>query len=153
MRLTQHSDYAMRLLMYVGSHPDRLCTISEVARAYDISEPHLMKVTHRLSQHGWLETVRGKNGGMRLALPPQDIRLGAVVRDTESDLALVECLGPNNTCSLAGGCGLTGIVHGALQAFLQHLDEYTLADILRKPPADGSAPVQFVNWTAKAASR
>src|SRR5690606_39020778 len=69
MRLTQHSDYAMRLLMYVGGHPDRLCTISEVARAYGISEPHLMKVTHRLSQHGWLETVRGKNGGMRLAMP------------------------------------------------------------------------------------
>ncbi|HUH87358.1 MAG TPA: Rrf2 family transcriptional regulator [Pusillimonas sp.] len=132
MRLTQHSDYAMRLLMYVGSHPDRLCTISEVARAYDISEPHLMKVTHRLGQSGWLTTVRGKNGGMRLAKAPQDIVLGAVLRDTETDLALVECLGENNRCSLAGGCGLTGIVQGALQAFLQHFDQYTLADILPK---------------------
>ncbi|MDX3893888.1 Rrf2 family transcriptional regulator [Pusillimonas sp.] len=146
MRLTQHSDYAMRLLMYVGSHPDRLCTISEVARAYGISEPHLMKVTHRLSQHGWLETVRGKNGGMRLAMPPQDIRLGAVVRDTEADLALVECLGPNNSCTLVGGCGLTGVVHGALQAFLQHLDQYTLADILRKAPTEDASPAQVVNW-------
>lgn len=145
MRLTQHSDYAMRLLMYVGRHPDRLCTISEVARAYGISEPHLMKVTHRLSQNGWLETVRGKNGGMRLAKAPRDIVLGAVVRDTETDLALVECLGANNTCSLSEGCGLTGIVHGALQAFLQHLDQYTLADILRAP-ADGGPAVQVVSW-------
>lgn len=146
MRLTQHSDYAMRLLMYVGSHPDRLCTISEVARAYNISEPHLMKVTHRLSQHGWLETIRGKNGGMRLGKPPEEICLGAVVRDTEADLALVECLGPHNSCSLAGRCGLTGIVHGALQAFLGYLDQYTLADILRKSPAEGEPMVQVVNW-------
>lgn len=134
MRLTQHSDYAMRLLMYVGQHPDRLCTISEVARAYDISEPHLMKVTHRLGQNGWIDTIRGKNGGMRLAKPPKDIRLGAVLRDTETDLALVECLGPNNRCSLSTGCGLTGIVHGALQAFLEYFDQYTLADILPSAP-------------------
>jgi len=146
MRLTQHSDYAMRLLMYVGGHPDRLCTISEVARAYGISEPHLMKVTHRLSQHGWLETVRGKNGGMRLAMPPRDIRLGAVVRDTEADLALVECLGANNSCTLVDGCGLTGVIHGALQAFLQHLDQYTLADILRKTPTEDAPSAQVVNW-------
>jgi len=145
MRLTQHSDYAMRLLMYVGSHPDRLCTISEVAGAYQISEPHLMKVTHRLSQSGWLETVRGKNGGMRLAKPPQDIVLGAVLRDTENDLALVECMGENNQCSLSGACNLTGIVNGALQAFLQHLDQHTLADILPQEPAKNNL-AQVVNW-------
>src|SRR5690606_4180316 len=84
MRLTTMTDYAIRLLMYVGRHPDRLCTIAEIARAYDISEPHLMKITHRLAQRGWLETIRGKNGGMRLAMAPQDINLGAVVRDTEN---------------------------------------------------------------------
>lgn len=147
MRLTQHSDYAMRLLMYVGRHPERLCTIAEVARAYGISEPHLMKVTHRLSQHGWLETIRGKNGGMRLAKPPTEIVLGAVVRDTETDLAVVECLGDNNRCSLAGGCGLTGIVQGALQAFLNHLDQFTLADILHTTPTEGEPDVKVVNWT------
>lgn len=146
MRLTQHTDYAMRLLMYVGSHPDRLCTISEVARAYGISEPHLMKVTHRLSQHGWLQTVRGKNGGMRLAKAPEDIVLGSVLRDTESDLALVECMGEKNSCTLSGACNLTGIVHGALQAFLQHLDQYTLADILPQAPADDRPIAQVVNW-------
>jgi len=146
MRLTQHSDYAMRLLMYVANHPDRLCTISEVAGVYGISEPHLMKVTHRLSQSGWLQTVRGKNGGMRLAKTPQNIVLGAVLRDTETDLALVECLGENNRCSLSGGCGLTGIVQGALQAFLQHLDQFTLADIMQQGSGDGQPFEQAVNW-------
>lgn len=130
MRLTVLTDYAMRLLMHVGQHPDRLCTIAEIAQTYDISAPHLMKITHKLAQHGWIVTVRGKNGGMRLARPPSEIVLGDVIRDTENDLSLVECMGPNNTCSLSGQCGLTGILHGALQQFLQHLDRYTLADIL-----------------------
>lgn len=149
MRLTQHSDYAMRLLMYVGRHSDRLCTISEVARAYGISEPHLMKVTHRLSQTGWLETVRGKNGGMRLAKPAKEIVLGAVLRDTESDLALVECLGNTNGCSISEGCGLTGIMQGALQAFLGHLDGYTLADLLPMAPPVEAPGAQPVRWAAK----
>lgn len=134
MRLTTLTDYAMRMLMYVGERPDRLCTIAEIAQAYGISEPHLMKVTHRLSQAGWLETVRGKHGGMRLAHPPETIRLGAVMRDTENDLALIECFQPqNNQCALTGRCRLSGIIGDALQGFLQHMDQYTLADIL--PPA------------------
>lgn len=130
MRLTTLTDYSMRLLMYLGRHPERLCTISEIARAYDISEPHLMKITHRLAQQGWIETVRGKNGGMRLAYEPAEINLGEVLRDTENDLDLVECLGSGNTCSLSGRCRLTAIIDGALQQFLQHLHRYTLADIL-----------------------
>lgn len=133
MRLTVLTDYAMRLLMHVGQHPERLCTISEIAQIYDISAPHLMKITHKLAQHGWIITVRGKNGGMRLARPPSEIRLGDVIRDTENDLSLVECMGPNNTCGLSGQCGLTGILNGALQKFLQHLDGYTLADIIPAP--------------------
>jgi Rrf2 family nitric oxide-sensitive transcriptional repressor len=124
------TDYAMRLLMYVGQHPDQLCTIAEVAQAHGISQAHLMKITHRLAQRGWITTVRGKNGGMRLALAPQDIGLGAVVRDTENDLALVACMAKGSQCTLTGQCGLTGIVQGALEQFLQHLDAYTLADIL-----------------------
>ncbi|NYT58965.1 Rrf2 family transcriptional regulator [Alcaligenaceae bacterium] len=133
MRLTTMTDYAMRLLMYVGRHPDRLCTIAEVAQAYGISEPHLMKITHRLAQRGWLETIRGKNGGMRLAHPPEEINLGAVVRDTENDLALVECFLDDNSCTLSGQCMLTGIIEGALQKFMQHIDQYTLADIIPQP--------------------
>jgi len=130
MKLTQHSDYAMRLLMYVGSRPGRLCTIAEIARTHGISEPHLMKVTHRLAQRGWLQTVRGKHGGMRLAMPPEQIGLGAVLRDTESDLALVECLGPQDACTLSGHCRLAGVIAGALGQFMAHLDGHTLADIL-----------------------
>ncbi|NYT64167.1 Rrf2 family transcriptional regulator [Alcaligenaceae bacterium] len=144
MRLTTMTDYAMRLLMYVGRHPDRLCTISEVAQAYQISEPHLMKITHRLAQHGWVETVRGKNGGMRLGRRPEDISIGAVVRDTENDLALVECFVSENNCTLSGHCGLTGIIEGALQKFLQHLDSYTLADILPELHPCGLGPEEHV---------
>ena len=130
MRLTAMTDYSMRLLMYLGDHPERLCTIAEVARAHGISEPHLMKITHRLAQAGWVETTRGKNGGMRLAREPEEISLGAVVRDMENDLAVVACLGGQTDCILLGRCGLTHIMQGALDQFLAHLDRYTLADIL-----------------------
>ena len=135
MRLTSMTDYSMRLLMYLTGQPDRLCTIAEIARAHGISEPHLMKITHRLAQTGWVETIRGKNGGMRLARRPDEIPIGAVVRDMENDLAVVECLGGATGCILAGQCGLTGIMQGALHKFLEHLDGYTLADIL---PAAGA---------------
>src|SRR3546814_20880822 len=97
----------MRRFVYVGRYTDLLCTIAEIAQAYGISEPHLMKITHRLSQRGWRETIRGKNGGMRLAHPPDEINLGAVVRDTENDLALVECFVADNACTLSGQCNLT----------------------------------------------
>ncbi|TAL79073.1 MAG: Rrf2 family transcriptional regulator [Burkholderiaceae bacterium] len=130
MRLTVLTDYALRLLMHVAQHPDRLCTIAEVAQTYGISQPHLMKITHLLGQRGWLETVRGKNGGMRLAMPPEQINLGAVLRDTENDFVLVECFVENNSCSLSGQCGLTAIFSGALQSFLSYVDNYTLADVL-----------------------
>jgi Rrf2 family nitric oxide-sensitive transcriptional repressor len=133
MRLTTMTDYALRLLMYVGQHPDRLCTISEVAGAYGVSEAHLMKITHQLGRAGWLETVRGKGGGMRLAAAPADINLGAVVRSVEPDFALVDCLTTDNACRLTGHCRLTGIVSEALQSFLAHLDRHTLADLLPVP--------------------
>lgn len=140
MRLTAMTDYSMRLLMYLGSHPERLCTIAEVARAHGISEPHLMKITHRLAQAGWVETTRGKNGGMRLAREPAEISVGAVVRDMENDLAVVACLGSGATdCVLVGQCGLTGIMQGALDQFLAHLDRYTLADILPARDAQTSS--------------
>ena len=130
------TDYSMRLLMYLGNHPDRLCTIAEIAKAHGISEPHLMKITHRLAQAGWVETIRGKNGGMRLARAPGEMPLGAIVRDMENDLAVVACLGGRQTdCILVGQCALTGIMQGALDKFLAHLDGYTLADIM---PAKGA---------------
>ncbi len=155
MRLTAMTDYALRLLMHVAQHPQRLCTIAEVARAYAISEAHLMKVTHRLALGGWLETVRGKGGGMRLARAPQDIHLGAVVRSMEPDFALVECLvtpaeGAAGTCAgqgaapsgcrLDGCCALSGVIAGALQSFMHHLDGHTLADVLPGAPRPLALP-------------
>lgn len=136
MRLTIMSDYAMRLLMYVGQRPQRLCTIAEVARAYDISEAHLTKITHQLALAGWLETVRGKGGGMRLAASPQQIGLGAVVRSMEPDFTLVECLASDPGCQLVSSCHLTGIINGALNSFMQYLDRYTLADLLAPSTED-----------------
>lgn len=138
MRLTNMSDYAVRLLIYLSEHRDRLCTIAEVAAAYNISEPHLMKITHKLARHGWIRTVRGKNGGMALAHEPRDIALGDLIHDMENDFALVECIGPNNSCVLFGRCGLTGIVRGALQAFMDHLNQHTLADVIVDGPPAGT---------------
>lgn len=131
MRLTALTDYALRVLIYAGAHSERLCTISEIAKAFDISQAHLMKVSQQLSQQGWITTIRGKNGGLHLSKAPERINLGAVVRSMEPDFALVECLGPNNACKLTGGCALTCILNGALKAFWQHLDCYTLADAIR----------------------
>lgn len=138
MRLTTMTDYALRLLMHVGQHPDRLCTIAEVARAHGISEAHLMKVTHQLALQGWIETLRGKGGGMRLAHPPDEINLGAVVRSIEPDFALVECFATGSQCTLTHHCRLAGVLSGSLQAFLGHLDGHTLADLL--PRASASTP-------------
>ena len=131
----------MRLLMYVAQHPARLCTISEVARAYEISEAHLTKITHQLALAGWLETVRGKGGGMRLAAAPANINLGAVVCSIESDFFLVDCLASDTGCLLTGNCELTSIISGALQSFMQYLDRYTLADLLA-PGTEGSVRVR-----------
>jgi Rrf2 family nitric oxide-sensitive transcriptional repressor len=133
MRLTVMTDYALRLLMYLGGHTDRLCTIAEIADAHGISEAHLMKVTHRLATLGLIETLRGKGGGMRLPRPASEINLGAVVRAIEPDFQLVECFGNAGACVLTRRCGVTGVLDGALREFMAHLDRHTLADVL--PPS------------------
>lgn len=130
MRLTTMTDYALRLLMYVAQQPERLCTIAEIAQAYGISEAHLMKVTHQLGLQGWIETVRGKGGGMRLAHKPEAMNLGAIVRSIEPDFAIAECFGSANQCTLTGQCRLAYVFNGALQAFMAHLDSFTLAEVL-----------------------
>src|ERR1043165_3200087 len=100
MRLTVLSDYSLRVLMYVASMPQRLVTIQEIAQAYGISENHLMKVVHGLAQHGFVTTVRGRGGGIRLARPASKITVGAVIRAVEDDFALVECFRTDNTCRI-----------------------------------------------------
>ncbi len=145
MRLTNLTDYALRQLMYLGQNEDRLCTIAEIAQYHQISQAHLMKVTHLLAKGGWIQTQRGKNGGMRLARAPEDINLGELVRYTETDLAVVECLGSGTHCILSGRCNLSNILKQALVQFLSYLDNYTLRDII----VPGSSPEQTIAWPAK----
>ncbi|MCE2564498.1 Rrf2 family transcriptional regulator [Komagataeibacter sp. FNDCF1] len=137
MRLTLHTDYALRTLVYLGVHADRLASIREVALVYGISENHLVKIIHKLGQGGFVETIRGRNGGLRLGRPATSILIGDVVRHTEEDLALVACMHPagrcdsaRKTCILADACHLRGVLGKALGSFVAVLDRYTLADVI-----------------------
>jgi Rrf2 family nitric oxide-sensitive transcriptional repressor len=134
MRLTVYSDYSLRVLMYIALHPDRRPTIAEIATSYDISKSHVMKVAYELGVGGYIATTRGKNGGLRLARSPADIGLGALIRRTEPDLALVPCLdAPNSLCVITPACKLRRVMHEARAAFLEVLDGYTLADLVDDP--------------------
>lgn len=126
MKLTRYTDYAMRVLMHLGTRDDGLASIAEIARAYDISQNHLMKVVQDLGRAGFVETVRGRNGGIRLGRKPEDINLGELVRHTEAGFDLVDCA----HCVIAPACGLTGVLAEATQAFLAVLDKYTLLHLL-----------------------
>lgn len=132
MQLTQFTDYSLRVLIYLGLRPDRLSTIEEIAAAYGISESHLTKVAHKLGRLGMIETLRGRNGGMRLKHDPATINIGATIRSMEANLVVVECFDrEENTCPIAPACRLAGILGEALDAFFTVLDRYTLADILK----------------------
>ena len=136
MKLTFYSDYSLRLLMYVSVKRDGLVTIQEVADAYGISKNHLMKVAFELGRKGFLETVRGRGGGLRLARPPEKIGVGEVVRAMEEDFTMVECFDPKaNQCVITGPCRLRGALSRALKAYFAVLDEYTLADLAGQNPA------------------
>ena len=131
MRLTVYTDYSLRVLMYVALHPERRPTIGEIAASYGISKNHVMKVVYQLGLAGYVETVRGQSGGMRLAKPPQDIILGEVVRRTEPDLALVPCFAAAEAaCVITPACKLRHVLHEARAAFLAVLDDYSLADLV-----------------------
>ena len=134
MRLTLHTDLALRLLMLLALEPNELHTIEEVARRYHVSRNHLMKVAQTLVQKGFVESLRGRGGGLKLAVPADRINLGAVVRTTEDSLALVECFDTErNTCVVASACGLRGPLQDALAAFFEVLDRYSLADLVANP--------------------
>jgi len=131
MRLALSTDYALRLLMLVGLEPERLVTIEEVAERFGISKNHLMKVAHELGQAKYLETVRGRHGGLRLGKAPGQIVVGDVVRTMEPDFSVVECESPGGCCKIAPCCTLRSAMREAVQAFLERLDHYTLEDLLR----------------------
>jgi Rrf2 family nitric oxide-sensitive transcriptional repressor len=135
MRLTYLTDFSLRVLMYAGSMPRRLVTIQEIAEAYGISENHLMKVVHGLAQQGFIETVRGRGGGIRLSRPPTEITVGSVIRAVEDDFALVECFRTHNTCRITPVCRLRGALQEALGAYFEVLDNWTLAELVAKPKA------------------
>lgn len=143
MRLSAFSDYSLRVLMHVGAHADRVTTIGEIARLHGISENHLTKVVHQLGRAGYITTLRGKGGGMRLAREPGQISLGEVLRQTETDFLLVECFVHGSGCHIEPECRLKPILGEALGAMFRVLDSYTLADIL-SPAGDGVAVVEMV---------
>lgn len=128
MRLTLHTDYALRVLIYLATHDDRRCSISEIAEAYDISRNHLMKVVQELGRGGFIHTVRGRGGGFTLARPASEIIVGDVVRFTEPDLDLLDC----GRCVINAGCGLVDPFKQAMLAFLAVLDRYSIADTARE---------------------
>lgn len=134
MKLTTFSDYTLRVLMFLALNRGRLATIPEIAAVYGISENHLMKVVHQLARAGVIESVRGKGGGIRLAREPEAIRLGQIVRVSEGDAPIVECLsGDAGACRIAPACRLAAVLVRAFDALYATLDDYTLADLVRAP--------------------
>lgn len=132
MQLTTYTDYALRMVMYLAAHDEdeSLHSIKQISTAYSISYNHLTKVGHELSKLGVIHTVKGRNGGIRLAKEPEEINIGWLVRQTEDNLTLVECFDPeSNQCILAGRCRLQGVLGEALKAYLSVLDKYTVKDI------------------------
>lgn len=134
MQLTSFTDYSLRVLVYAAVHADRRCQTADVADTFGLSRHHVVKVVNELAHLGYLDTVRGRDGGFLLARPPADIVLGEVVRRTEGSIAIVECFDPRtNTCPLMPACGLKDALGEAFGAFLAVLDRRTLADLMAEP--------------------
>ena len=135
VQLTTFTDYSLRVLVSVGAnYAEEPCTIPAISRQYGISRNHLVKIVHHLSQKGYLTTSRGKGGGLRLARPASEIRIGDVIRDTENHFDLVPCFraAKKGDCAIEPACALKRVLKDAVQAFLSVTDEYTLADLLRQ---------------------
>jgi Rrf2 family transcriptional regulator, nitric oxide-sensitive transcriptional repressor len=131
MQLTTHTDYALRILVYLALHQNQLTTISELADYFKISRNHLVKVVHYMGIKGFIKTQRGKNGGISLAKPPEQINIGTIVRECENNFYIVECFNPHKQghCSIQKQCGLTAIFGRALESYLEVLDRASLKDV------------------------
>lgn len=134
MRLTRYTDYGLRVLMYVGSHPDETVSTTELARSLRVSRNHLLKVVNRLCELGWLHAKRGPSGGVSFSALSENVTVGEIVRTLESQLDLVECFSPaSNTCPLLPACRLAPLLKRAQDAFLAELDGVTLSDLVARP--------------------
>ncbi|MCG5073826.1 Rrf2 family transcriptional regulator [Paraburkholderia tagetis] len=152
MRLTDYTDYSLRVMLYLALRRDRLSTIQEISDAYSISKNHLMKVVQRLGELGWVDTIRGRNGGLRLGSNSLELSVGTVVRQTESDFALVGCFpdenGERRSCVIEPQCRLKHALAAAREAFLAELDRHTIGE-LAQPAGEltgllGLAPIALV---------
>ncbi len=132
MHLTVHTDYALRVLTYLALHGDELATINDIADFFGVSKNHLVKVVHGLSQDGVIEAIRGRTGGIRLAMTPEEINIGSIVRKTEPGFQMVNCRSEDDKCRVLQVCRLPEIFSGATRAFLAELDKVTLADVIKK---------------------
>ena len=136
MKLTAFTDYSLRVLIYLAAQPKRRATIAAIATSFEVSENHLTKVVHFLGKAGWLANVRGKGGGLELAMPPELIKVGQVVRGTEGGSVPAECFDETGgQCCIAGICRLSGVLAQAVTAFYDTLDRYTLADLVHNRQA------------------
>jgi Rrf2 family nitric oxide-sensitive transcriptional repressor len=143
MQLTRHTDYALRVLMHLAAKGDDLATIREISDLHRISENHLMKVVSRLASRGYVATLRGKGGGLRLARAASKINVGEVIRDTEESLHVVECMAKDygGDCALSPSCRLKSALHAAQGAFFETLSQYSLEDLT--PKRGRAAPLRF----------
>jgi Rrf2 family nitric oxide-sensitive transcriptional repressor len=129
LQLTKHTDISLRALMHLAAFPDKLVTVKDIAERYNVSRNHLVKVVHRLSTLGYIVSVQGRGGGITLAVRPEHINVGDVVRHMEATLDVIDCVGSN--CPLLPGCLLKRALNKATKAFLETLDDYTVADLTR----------------------
>lgn len=141
MQLTHHTDYALRLLMYLAATPDRVVTVGEISAAYRISQNHLVKVAQTLSHLGYINTLRGRSGGLKLARTPAEISVGDVVRRVENNFYLTPCMPPDGqACRINGDCVLQGVLAGAVEAFLTSLDAVPLSSLTTGGPSRLAQP-------------
>ncbi|WP_445489104.1 Rrf2 family transcriptional regulator [Niallia sp. 03133] len=132
MRLTSYTDYSLRVLIYLANiNKGKLVNIKDIAETYDVSKNHLMKIIYNLGKMGYIETIRGRNGGIYLAMNPSDINIGEVVRKTEEDFHIVECFEDQSKCIITPVCSLKHVLQEALEQFLKVLDQYTLEDVIQ----------------------
>jgi len=132
MQLTLYTDYSFRVLLYLGVNRDRLCTIAEISERCAATHNHLVKVVHNLGREGYIQTMRGRTGGIKLKKEPEEIKLTDIIRCTEVNLNIAECLRENNTCHITEVCKIKNVFEEAQSQFIQTLDRYTVADLLKE---------------------